>query len=198
MPASSLRKEFLMVGNRTWLAAAVVAMLVVAAGARAQDVATSFDQLRVLVKPADTVTVTDAMGHQIRGRLRSLSSSSLELSVGNLPRLFSESEVRGVSQHRHASFGTGAKWGFIVGAGLGVLGGASVASEGYSGSEAVGWVLGGAAMYHGLGAGIGVGVATLIRGPHPVYAGRPTPSSRVAVSPLLSASRKGVSVSLGF
>ncbi len=187
-----------MVGNWTWLAAAVVVMLGVAPGARAQEIATSFDQLRVLVKPGDTVTMTDAAGHQTKGRLRSLSSSSLELSVGDMPRLFSESEVRGVSQQRHASLGTGAKWGFIVGAGLGALGGAGVASEGYGGGEAVAWVLGGAALYGGLGAGIGVGVSALIRRPHVIYAGRSTSSSQLTVSPVLLTGRKGVAVSLGF
>jgi hypothetical protein len=186
-----------MAGNGKWLAAAVVVLLGVAPAARAQEIATSFDQLRVLVKPGDSVTVTDAAGHETKGKIRSLSSSSLELSVGEMPRVFGESVVRTVSHHRHASLGTGAKWGFFIGAGLGALGGAGVASE-YSGGEAVGWVLGGAAMYGGLGAATGVGVAALIRGPHLIYAGRPTSSSQLTVSPVLLAGRKGVAVSLEF
>jgi len=198
MLASLPRKEFSMVGNGKRLAATVVVLLGVAPAARAQEIATSFDQLRVLVKPGDSVTVTDAAGQETKGKIRSLSSSSLELSVGEMARAFAESEVRTVSHERHASFGTGAKWGFFIGAGLGALGGAGVASEGYSGGEAVAWVLGGAALYGGLGTGIGVGMAALIRGRHVIYAGRPTSSSQLTISPVLLADRKSVAVSLGF
>jgi hypothetical protein len=47
-------------------------------------------------------------------------------------------------------------------------------------------------------AGIGVGMAALIRGRHLIYAGHPTSSSQLTVSPVLLADRKSVAVSLGF
>ena len=109
-----------MVSNWKWLVVAVVVLLGATPGAGAQEIAASFDQLHVLVKPGDNVTVIDAAGNETKGKLRALSSSSLELSVGETPRLFTESEVRTVSQRRHASIKTGAKWGLLVGAGLGL------------------------------------------------------------------------------
>ncbi len=189
-----------MVGNGKWQAAAVVVLLGVAPAARAQAIATSFDQLRVLVKPGDSVTVTDAAGQEATGKIRSLSSSSLELSVGEMPRAFAESDVRTVSQSRHASFRAGAKWGFLVGAGLGLLGGLT-GEEGpndYEYGGRAGLTAIGIATLGGLGAAIGVGVASGIRGPHVIYAGRPRSSSQLTVSPVLLAGRKGVAVSFGF
>src|SRR5262245_41551290 len=49
--------------------------------ANAQVVATSFEELRSLVKSGDTVYVTEANGKKTRGRLGELTQSSLELLV---------------------------------------------------------------------------------------------------------------------
>jgi hypothetical protein len=54
-----------------------------ATAADAQEIAGSFDQLRVLVKPGDTVTLTDSTGNETRGKILTLSSTSLALSVGD-------------------------------------------------------------------------------------------------------------------
>ena len=47
----------------------------------AQELASWFDQLLVLVKPGDTVSVTDGTGRETGGTISALSSSSLELTV---------------------------------------------------------------------------------------------------------------------
>ena len=176
----------------------VLFFLAAATPVRAQEIATSFDQLRVLVKPGNTLAVKDAAGRETKGKLLTLSASSLELSVGQTTRTFAESEVQAVSQQRHASFGTGAKWGFFIGAGLGALAGIGAAVEGYTAGESVGWAFLGAGLYGGLGAGVGVGVSALIRGSHVVYAGRPASSTKLALSPILFDRRKGAAVSLRF
>ena len=176
----------------------VLFFLAAATPVRAQGIATSFDQLRVLVKPGNTLAVTDAAGRETKGKLLALSASSLELSVGQTTRTFAESEVQAVSQQRHASFGTGAKWGFFIGAGLGALAGIGAAAEGYTAGESVGLAFLGAGIYGGLGAGVGVGVSGLIRGSHVVYAGRPASSTKLALSPILFDGRKGAAVSLRF
>jgi hypothetical protein len=176
----------------------VLLFLAAATSARAQDIATSFDQLRVLVRPGDTLAVKDAAGKETRGKLLALSASSLELSVGQTTRTFAESEVQAVSHRRHASFGTGAKWGFFIGAGLGALAGVGAAEEGYTAGESVGWAFLGAGLYGALGAGVGVGVSGLIRRLHVVYAGRPASSKTLALSPILFDGRKGAAVSLRF
>jgi len=49
--------------------------------AGAQVVATSFEELKAIVKPGDTIDVTETTGRKIKGRLGELSASSLELLV---------------------------------------------------------------------------------------------------------------------
>jgi hypothetical protein len=107
--------------------------------------------------------------------------------------------VRTVSQQRHASFGTGAKWGFFIGAGLGALSILTAEDDfsDYPGGK-VGFTLFNVAAIGGWGAGIGVGISALIRGSHVIYASRPTSSAGLTVSPVLCADGKGVAVSLRF
>ena len=52
-----------------WILVPIVLQMVLAPPVSAQDVATSFEQLRSLVKPGDTVSVTDASGRRTKGRL---------------------------------------------------------------------------------------------------------------------------------
>lgn len=176
----------------------VFLFLAAAAAADAQEIATSFDQLRVLVKPGDTVTVTDAAGNETRGRIETLSSSSLALSVGNNQRTWTTSEVRTISQQRRASLGTGAKWGFLIGAGIGALAGLGAAQSDYSAGESVAIGFLGAGLYGGIGAGIGVGVRSLMRESRVIYAGRPASAASLTVAPVLSDHRKGLALSIGF
>ena len=166
------------------------------ASAQTQAIATSFDQLRVLVRPGNTVTVTDAAGNETRGKVLAVSGASLELSVDGTPRSWAESQVRVVSQQRH-SFGAGARRGFFIGAVIGGVGGGAVAGGfGASAGETVGFALMSAGAYGALGAGIGVVVSALHRGSHVVYAGRPT--SPISVAPVVLNHRKGVALSLRF
>ena len=74
--------------------AGVVALAVfVAASAEAQELAGTFEQLRVLVKTGDTLTVTDHAGQPVRGKLATLSASSLVLNVSGANREFHSAEV---------------------------------------------------------------------------------------------------------
>lgn len=65
---------------------AALALLPTTSTAEAQQLAGTFNQLVVLVKPGDTVTVTDAAGNQVRGRIEALSSSSMALLVSGMRR----------------------------------------------------------------------------------------------------------------
>jgi len=56
-------------------------VLAVRGEAGAQVVATSFEELRPLVKPGDTIFVTEANGRKTRARLGELTPSSLEMLV---------------------------------------------------------------------------------------------------------------------
>ena len=126
------------------------------AAASAQELAGSFEQLRVLVKTGDTVRVTDKSGEEARGAIVDLSSSSLVLRVHDAQRTFLERDIAAIHQRRHDSLANGARWGFIVGAGLGVFAGAVVASEYRDGGGALIPLL--ALTYGGMGAGVGAGI----------------------------------------
>lgn len=185
-----------MVNQASWCRAMVFLLLTAAASmVEAQELAGSFEQLRVLVKVGDTVSVTDGTGQEIRGTIAELSSSSLALLVGGNRRTLSENDIRMMRQRRSDSLANGAKWGFGIGAGLGLLGGLAIAAE-YDDSAALVPLV--ALLYGGLGTGIGVGVDAMISGTQVIYSRPAASSARLTLSPLLARDRRGVLVSLGF
>ena len=152
--------------------ALVVGLLVTvpAAATEAQELAGSFEQLRVLVKPGDTVRVTDSSGQEARGPIVDLSATSLSLRVGGDRRTFLERDIAAIHQRRHDSLANGAKWGFAVGAGLGVLAGAVVASEYKDGGGVFIPLL--ALTYGGMGAGVGAGLDAMHSSDQVIFAWR--------------------------
>ena len=165
--------------------------------AGAQGIAASFEQLQVLVKPGDTVTVTDTTGHETTGKLADLSSSTLGLLAGGTRRELSENDVRTIQQRRTDSLANGAIIGLAVGAGASaalVIAVAAVDSEEVD--EGLAALAIGA--YAGIGAGIGVGVDALIRRRQVIYQHPSTSGLQVGVAPWLTRQRKGVLVTLRF
>ena len=146
--------------RRTSMLTALVCLLLAHAGAAlGQDiVATSFDQMRMIARLGDDITITDVSGHKVTGHLADLSQSSLELLAGGRHRSLAEADVATISRHGHAKLSTGAKWGLGVGAALGTLAGLSLNSECRGCGFFVPMF---ATIYGGLGAGIGVGIAAL-------------------------------------
>jgi len=137
----------------------------------AQELAGSFDQLRVLVKHGDTVRVTDGAGEEVRGTITGLSSSSLDLMVGGTRRTFLETDISAIHQRRNDSLANGAKWGFVAGAALGVLGGIAIAREYESGGGgAYIPILG--LVYGSIGAGAGAGIDAMHRSEQVIFAWR--------------------------
>ena len=63
-------------------------LLLPGATCEAQELAGSFDQLRVLLKAGDKVRVTDSTGQEVRGAIADLSSSSLALLLAGSRRTF--------------------------------------------------------------------------------------------------------------
>jgi hypothetical protein len=49
--------------------------------AHAQQLAATFDQLRVLVKPGDMLTITDTAGRKVQGRVSEVTPSMLALNA---------------------------------------------------------------------------------------------------------------------
>jgi hypothetical protein len=175
-----------------------ICLLLMAAAPKvgAQDVvATSFDQLRMLARLGDTVTVTDTSGHEFKGQLADLSLVSVALTKNH--RTFVENDIRTIRRHDHANLATGAKWGLGVGAGSGFALAYGVCGLERSNSCG-GVVLAGALVYGGLGAAVGVGISALIPTRRLIYVQPHSSAGRLTVSPLLTRERRGVSLSFGF
>jgi hypothetical protein len=186
-----------MLFRNTWQVPAACLMLIVpTATVGAQEAASSFDQLRMLVKAGDTVTVTDTSGHEIKGKIAEISSSSLALATKDGRSTLAEGDVTTISKQRHGSLATGAKWGLGVGGGLGLIVALSFLGDGCSDCAAYAVVSGG--LYAGLGTGIGVGVSAATMHRKTLFSRPGAAPSKLTVSPLLTHSRKGVLVSYGF
>ena len=154
------------------IATMLLALSIAAPAAAGQDergVATSFEQLRVLVMPGSSVTVTDPSGSVTSGRIASLTSTELSLLVDGTPRSYGEMDVRTIRQRRDDSVADGARRGFWIGAGLFAL---VIAGCGECRPESAGGyaaAVGAAAVYGGIGAGIGVGFDAMVRARQTVY-----------------------------
>jgi hypothetical protein len=162
--------------------------------ADAQQLAGSFEQLRVLVKPGDDVRVIDRAGEEVRGAVAELSSSSLAIMVAGKRRRFAETDIDAIRARRADSLANGAKWGLATGAGFGLLAGISYAAE-YEDSYAAIPVFG--LIYGGLGAAVGAGIDALISSDHVIFA-RDGSSAKVTVRPILMPGRAGVRASVAF
>jgi hypothetical protein len=174
---------------RSCVAVIAICMLIPALLA-AQPVAGNFDQLRMKVQAGDSIYVTDTTGHERRGRVVSLSESTLRMSFGDDAREFTERDVRLIRQRRPDPLWTGA----AIGGGVGVVFGALAASideecSRGSGTSCAGPVL----MMAGIGAGVGIGIDALIQGRKTIYEGR---AAGVFVSPWLTRGSAGIRVTI--
>ena len=111
----------------------------VAASADAQELAGTFEQLRVLVKTGDALTVTDGAGQPVRGKLAHLSASSLVLNVSGTNREFQSAEVNTIEKRGSDSLRNGALIGMAVGAGLAALAMAATGSRTQAQPRATSW-----------------------------------------------------------
>ena len=177
----------------------------------AQEVATSFEQLRSVLKPGATVQVTDANGRKTVGKLGELTASSLELLVrkaGSAGRdalvpqaRLSERDVRAIALERRDSLLNGTLIGLAAGAGPGMLfiAGRSGGSDPLSGAAHPGMVAFNiVAIPAAIGAGIGALIDASILDWMPVYLTPGQRSSRLRLSPLLSKSAAGVQMLVRF
>ena len=178
--------------------------------ASAQAVATSFEEMRALVKPGDTIDVTDANGRRTRGRLGELSGSSLELLVRKtgpdgretfVPQArLSEPDVQQVRLDRRDSLWSGT----LIGLAPGAAGAAFVLFVGagcdcYTVESRAPLALVTLAFAGGIGAAIGAGIDAVIYERATVYfRAPPRRSSGLHVTPMLSKSATGIQVSMGF
>src|SRR5215203_3116834 len=187
---------------RFFAAAAICAVL--GTSAHAQGVATDLNQVQVLVKLGESLTVIDNTGHRARGRLTQLDASALELEFPNKDRRqFTAATIATIEKRRGDSLKNGALIGLIIGGGIGVwagiddahyqqdlYGGASNYTGASAGREALGFGL----FYAGVGAAIGTGIDALIHGNRVIYDA--TPRTTVSISPRFDHRRKGFVLTL--
>jgi hypothetical protein len=172
-------------------AAFCVLAIAAARPAAAQHVATSFEQLRVLVDRGDIVTVRRTAGGHVRGSIADLSGSQLTLIVGGAARTVDRSEVDTIATRRHGSLATGAKWGLSSGIALGLV---SAAGARFGGP---GFFMVDAAVWSALGTGVGVGISAATVHQQLVYRSAPA-QKPVALSPIITRGRAGALLVLRF
>lgn len=176
-------------GEGRALALALVALLATTAPAAAQT-AVSFEELPSVLRRGDLVTVTDDQGRRLGGRILDLSPSGLSLEYTGARLDLSADQVARIRHQRFDSLGNGTLIGVGIGAIPGFLLGMAVSESGGFGQAL--------ALGLGVGGGIGAAVDALIPESRVVYDPTGAARQRWTVTPLLSAHRRGVAVSLGF
>ena len=186
------------ISSTSRILAAGAAMLLLPTFAGAQEPVKSFDRLNTRLRVGDTIWVTDAQGHEIKGKIRKLEPSALTLDHGG-PDTIQASTVRLITERKSGPIGRGALYGLLAGAAGGAILGASAA--GGSGGECndnCGAILAG--VFGGLGAGVGAIIGAVIPGQTlVVYRAPGAPlSTRVSLAPVITPRTKGVAVSFAF
>jgi hypothetical protein len=159
-------------------------------------VASSFDQLGVLVTPGDHIRVVDVAGRETAGRISQLSRDTLVLVTDAGPRQLGEADVATIRQRRDDPLKNGAVIGAVAGTAYGVLG-VFVARLIDDSELGAGRATTGVLFCTGIGAAIGAGIDALITRQRVIYQ-RPAAGSKVSVSPLLGRGRRGAALSVRF
>ena len=170
--------------------AVTLAFLVFASSELSAQQANSFEQLQVLVKPGETVTVTDVNGTQSRGIVAELSRTTLRLGAAGVSRELTEADVLQIRQRRGDSLANGATVGAVAGGVLGILGAILLCA----GEDCGAVVIPVLAVYTAMGTGVGVGIDALVVRQQIVY----QRVARTGFSPVFSGGRKGIAFSVSF
>ena len=172
-----------------------MAWLAAVSPAHAQQVASSFDELRRLVTVGETVHVTNTNGTKARGRIVGLAESSLDVIVGSDEAVlrFAERDVNNIVAERRDSIWNGPLIGMAVGAGAGLIIelGAKTEYQSFNGGGAIGLGT--------VGFLIGLSIDAVNRQKVMVYVHPHDPkSASLRIAPFLSKSGTGLQVSIAF
>lgn len=139
-------------------------------GVAPTQTATSFAELRLLIKPGEKISVTDSTGKTQQGQVAELSPSSIRLLVGGSSKDLPEADVVQITQRRggHKGVTIGALSGLGVGAFLAVLVCTYPIAE-CGTPRNKGSVIGGIGIVTAVGAGIGAALDAVIRHDLVVY-----------------------------
>ena len=177
--------------NRHMWSPLAVFVILAPTSAPAQTVASSFEELRQVLRSGQPVVVTDASGQRTQGKVSDVSPSSLVILIPEA-RTFAVgavAEIRGPDTLRN-----GALTGLAAGAGAGFAMVAAMCADGPDCGPSV-QVVGIAA---GIGAAIGAGIDALLNnGGRVLYRSRQQ-TFRLTISPLVGGRRQGVLASVRF
>jgi len=167
--------------------AVVLSIVVAASPATGQEITTTFEELRRVVRIDEPVMVTDSAGATHKGRIASLSASSLQLRQGSGPwTAFAERDVNNVSAVRRDPLWNGMIIGFAVGA-------TPVALVGGAASAPASEVAAVAAGYGTIGLLTGLLIDVVNKQSIPLYIHPPqSRSQRVLLAPIYSPARIGL------
>lgn len=178
-----------------WQTVLLLIVVLMPAVGFAQVLATNFRELRLKTGPGATLYITDQSGRESSTKVIALSETLLTVRIGAEQRDLTEAEVTRVRQRQPDPLWTGALIGFGVGAGLGALVAAFDETCSYEG----GWACAGPAVGFGaMGSGIGVGIDALIKGRKIIYEAPGIKVHRVALTPIVSGTLRGVRLTVPF
>lgn len=175
----------------------VVVLFLMGVRLEAQEVASSFEQLAVLVKPGDSITVLDFTGRESKGRIALLSRDALLLDTSGGPRKLGETDVAAISQRRGDSLLNGAITGAVAGTAYFVTLMVILHESSDGGDVIVPTAIMGGMLMAGMGAAAGVGIDALITRRQVIYQA-PAGPRKVSLVPVLGRGRRGVAVALRF
>ena len=163
--------------------------------ASAQQVS-SFEQLQLLVRPGDTIVVTNSAGQSTKGKIVTLTPALLRLSADKMVREFSQRDAVEIKQWRADSLANGAGIGAVSGAGFGaamvlVCAAGNGGCDGPTSAILVG-------TFAAIGTGIGVGIDALIPSRRTIYRSSVTTLHRFDVKPIVTGNKKGAAVTFSF
>jgi hypothetical protein len=167
--------------------AIVFSILLAASPAKGQEVATTFEELRRIVRIDESVLVTDASGATHKGQVAGLSASSLQLRQGSGPwAAFTERDINNVAAVRRDPLWNGMWIGFAAGATpVALVGGAAGAPASELAAVAAG--------YGTIGLLTGLLIDVVNKESITIYVHPPqSRPSRVLLAPLYSPGRLGL------
>jgi hypothetical protein len=157
--------------------------------------ARSFEQLQMLVRQEDRITIIEPNGQTTTGSIVQLTDSSLRIIAGGSPREFLEQNVLQIRARRADSLNDGAKYGGVVGGVLGVV--AAVTWVLADSGGCVGCAVASLPIYTALGIGTGVAIDAMLTRESTIFSADRAASAFI-LRPELSASRAGFSLRFSF
>jgi hypothetical protein len=182
--------------NLKIVGAVVVLFCSGATRAEAQSVASSFEQLATRVETGDKITVVDAGGREIKGRVWKVSRDALIFGTSTGPRQLAEADVATIRQRRDDSLKNGAIIGAISATAFFITAG-TLLSDSDGGDVIISTAIAGGVLFAGMGAGAGLAIDALITRQQLIYQ-KPAGRRSLGVSPVFGRGRRGGAVTITF